>query len=138
MHSRLSLVNLPRKDLTERGYLEVNTRMLNIIFLVAQLLNSYGCHYFALIKSRRNEWIFGEQNVRRESVLLQSQRMQREVVAVISPLKAIAATRHVDQSHPAIVDRRINPPGGWCKLNTDRAVDRVLNLASCGGVIRDE
>ncbi|KAK8999809.1 hypothetical protein V6N11_065305 [Hibiscus sabdariffa] len=86
----------------------------------------------------RNEWIFGEQNVRRESVLLQSQRMQREVVAVISPLKAIAATRHVDQSHPAIVDRRINPPGGWCKLNTDRAVDRVLNLASCGGVIRDE
>ncbi|KAK8489477.1 hypothetical protein V6N11_024235 [Hibiscus sabdariffa] len=87
---------------------------------------------------RRNEWIFGEHNVRYEYVLLRSQRMQREAVATMLPSQAITATGRATQIHPAAVDQWMKPSGGWCKLNIDWVVNRVSGLASCGGVIRDE
>ncbi|KAK8555230.1 hypothetical protein V6N12_009378 [Hibiscus sabdariffa] len=84
---------------------------------------------------KRNEWVFGEHNHCGNSVLQRSLRILHEATAGRSLLGAI---RPLSCTSANVLGRWVKPPQGWCKLNTDGAVNRSPGMVSSGGVVRNE
>ncbi|KAK8488600.1 hypothetical protein V6N11_037878 [Hibiscus sabdariffa] len=83
---------------------------------------------------QRNAVVFNGHQEWRELVIVAGLRLQHECIA--SSLSGISSSCSESRAVHRLV-RWEKPPMGWCKLNTDGAVDAGSGAAACGGAVRD-